>query len=120
MQSDWLIYRKKRIFHCKMAHLSADDFEREIIETERFICQQPPNSVLELTDLQGVAFTRRVTDLLRRSATRKKGHVLAEAVLISEFTGPKRVLLEVISRISGHPFTVFDRIEDAENWLIHK
>ena len=120
MRSEWSTVRRKRILHCNYAHLSEDDFEDEIHATEKLICQQPANSVLELTDLRGVALTRRVTDLLRRSAGRKKAFVLAEAVVVSEFSGAKRVLLEVISRISGQPFTVFEHVDEAEVWLSQK
>jgi hypothetical protein len=117
MQSSWSTVRDQRIFYCNFTNLSEDAFEAEIHETERIISQQPANSVRELTDLRGLALTRRVTDLLRRSAARKKPYVLIEAVVVSDFTGAKRVLLEVISRISGQPFTVFESVDAAERWL---
>jgi hypothetical protein len=108
------------MFYCNFAHLSGTDFEAEITECECEILQQPPNSVLELTDLRGVTLTRHITDSMRKSAVRKKGFVMAEAVVVSQFTGAKRVLLEVISRISGQPFTVFENIESAQDWLAQR
>jgi hypothetical protein len=120
MRSEWLYHRGKRIFYCNFVDLSLFDFEAELTACEREIFQQPPKSVLELTDLRGVPLTRTITDLLRTSAVRKKRFVMAEAVIVSEFTGAKRVLLEVISRISGQPFTVFESFESAQDWLAER
>lgn len=117
MKSVWVEHKGKRIFHCNYYFLSFDDFAYEITQTESIVCDQPFHSVLELTDIRGISMTRQVVDLLKMTQKKRKEYIIFEVVLILERRGPKRLLLEAISRSCGYPMKIYSDWLGALDWL---
>jgi len=98
--------------------LEIEKLQVEMDEVDAFIGQQPAASVSMLTDVRGLHGSPRVADMFKKSASHTKKHLRKSAVVGIGFSGPKKVLFDVVMRFSGAAVEIFDDIEKAKDWLI--
>lgn len=74
------------------------------------------NGLLRLTDIRGLYASEEVFQAFKDAAVRLRPHFKASAVV--GITGAKKVLLDVINRVTGIGVRPFDDIEQAKDWLV--
>lgn len=118
MQSEWQTHQGKRVFYCNYTHLGIEDLQIEMDAVDALLIQEPTNSVLILTDVRGMIGTPQIVNMFKKSASVTKGHIRRSALIGIGFTGPKKVLFDIVIRFSGQDVTLFDDIEKAKDWLV--
>jgi hypothetical protein len=118
MRSEWQTYKGKRIFFCNYASLDLGALQVEMNEVDDFIGKQPASSVLILTDVRGLVGSPKVVELFTKSSGHTKKFIRRSAVVGIGFSGPKKVLFDIVMRSSGADVTVFDDMEKARDWLV--
>ena len=97
--------------------MEIEKLQVEMDEVDAFIGQQPAASVLMLTDVRGLHGSPRVVDMFKKRASHIE-HLRKSAVVGIGFSGPKKVLFDVVMCFSGAAVEIFDDIEKAKDWLI--
>lgn len=118
MRSGWQTHKDKRLFFCNYAYLGIEELKAEIDAVDTYIAQQPPASVLMLTDLRGLRGSSLLLDMFKKSASITRRHLLKSAVVgIGFSSGPRKAFLDIVLNFSGTKLTVFEDIEKAKDWL---
>jgi hypothetical protein len=118
MRSEWLTYQGHRLFFCNYAQLTLENLKVEMAAVDAFIGQQPEGSVLILTDVRGLVGSPQVLDLFKQSTSHTKKYIRRSAVVGIGFSGPKKVLFDMVMRFSGQNVVVFEDPEKAKDWLV--
>jgi hypothetical protein len=118
MRSAWLTHKGHKYFYCNYSYLTVAVLESEMREVDEYIGGQPENSVVILTDVRGLVGTPQVFNMFRQSTIHTKKYICRSAVLGIGFSGPKKVLFDLVMRISGQNVVVFDDEEAAKDWLV--
>ena len=121
MKSHWITHKGERILYCDYRDYSLSDFEAlkaELEEVEELLSQESEGSVLGLTDIRGSVASREVVALFKDSATRTARHIERQAVV--GVTGIKKVLYDVVVRVSGQDARAFEDVEQAKDWLVEE
>ncbi len=120
MRSEWLTHQGRPIFFCNFAHLSVEALQAEITAVDALICQQPANSMTVLTDVRGLIGSPQVVNLFKNSTSRTKPYIRRSAVVGIGFSGPKKVLFDLVMRFSGQSVVIFEDMEQAKDWLVEE
>ena len=118
MKSGWIVYKNQRILYADYTGFEMD-FEgvnAEIAYINTLACQEPPDSVLLLVNVQGTTGTREAIGALKESAAKIKQSVFKTAVV--GITGFKEVLMKMIASYSGLSMVAVKDLEAAKEWLI--
>ena len=114
--------RLKHIFHngrqilfLDFSGCDAQDFPPLIKEAEKLIREEPPNSVLTLTDVTDAKYNLEVTEALKKFTKGNKPYVKAGAVV--GLDALKKIIYNSIMHFSGRNLLAFDDIEKAKDWL---
>ncbi len=118
MLSEWIAYKGHRLFICHYANLSLEALQAEIKLVDAALAQQPPASVLILTDVRGLVGSPQVVDMFKQSTARTKPYIRRSAVVGIGFSGPKKVLFDLVMRFSGQKAVVFEDELKAKDWLV--
>ena len=118
MKSRWVTHKGQKIFYIDLSDFQLDheSFIKELGAAETITCQQPENSLLVLTDVNGTIVSPEVMNFAKGSSARTMKHVRKTAVV--GITGMRKFLLGAVSRFSGQRFSVFDDVEEAKDWLV--
>lgn len=118
MRSKWIEYRGKRIFYQDFSNLmyNSEALKQELAAVQEVVLSQPLDSVLVLADFRNTQVTSEVLPLLNEASARTKSHVKKTAVL--GVVGIKRVLADMLTRLTGQPLKYFDDETLAKEWLI--
>ena len=119
MRSKWITHQGRQIFWQDFSHnglLGTDAVKEELQAVQEIVITQPKNSVLVLADFRDTQIGRDLLDLMVASSNITKPYVKKTAVL--GVVGMKRILADVLVRITGQTLTIFDDIEAAKDWLV--
>ncbi len=118
MKSKWITYKEKNIFYCDFTNMNIAQIQEEVDATDNEICRQPGNSVLVLSNMQGTPGNPQVVDIFKKSTSKTKPHVKKSAVLGVGYSGPRKILLDIVMKFSGQDVTLFDDEIIAKEWLV--
>ena len=119
MRSRWINHQDRQIFWQDFSHhdlLETDAVKEELRAVQEVVLREPKDSVLVLADFRDTQIGKDLLDLMIDSSSLTKEYVKKTAVL--GVVGTKRILADVLVRITGQELTIFDDIEAAKNWLI--
>src|SRR5690348_10471636 len=119
MRSKWITHKGQQILVQDFSDhylVDVDAVKEELAAVQQVVVQQPANSVLVLADFRNTQIGRGLMDMLVSSSNVTKNHVKKTAVL--GVVGTKRILGDMLTRITGQPLTFFDDIELAKDWLV--
>jgi hypothetical protein len=119
MRSKWITYKDHQIFYQDFSGqdlLNSDAIKRELEEVQAVVLKEPPASMLVLSDFRETQIGKDLMDLLIPSSRITKAHIKKTAVV--GVTGTKRFLLNTLIGFTGQQLSLFDKVEQAEEWLI--
>ena len=119
MRSKWITYKDRQILYQDFSgHYLVDAMlvKEELAAVQQIVVQQPENSVLVISDFTNTQIGRGLMDMLIASSKATKSHIKKTAVL--GVVGTKRILGDMLMRITGQQLTFFDDIEKAKDWLV--
>jgi hypothetical protein len=114
--------RVKHIFHngrqilfLDFSYCNVKDFPIIIAEAGKLIREEPPNSVLTLTDVTGAKYNLEVIEALKEFVKGNKPFVKAGAVI--GLDALKKIIYNSVMHLSRRNLLAFDDIEKARDWL---
>jgi hypothetical protein len=119
MRSRWITHKDKQILYQDFSGynlLESDAAKAELYAVQEIVCSQPDNSVLALSDFRETQIGKDLMDLMVASSRQMKLHVNKTALL--GITGTKRILVDMLVRLTGQQLTLFDTEEEAMEWLV--
>lgn len=111
----FITHNGARILHIDLAKKTPEQLLEAIREAKAIIAEQPPGSLLTLTDVEGSSYNRIVADELKAYVAHNKPFVRAGAVV--GLNDLKRVIFNFLNRVTGRTLKGFDRVEAAKDWL---
>ena len=97
---------------------SNEEALKTIEEATKLIREQPPNSVLTLTDVTGAKYNLEVTQAFKEFAKGNKTFVKAGAVV--GLDALKKIIYNSVMHFSGRNLFAFNDIEKAKDWLVEE
>lgn len=118
MKSSWRDHKGIRYFYADYSNYGRDidALREEVNGADSAIEQSPPESALVLVDIRNTVTSTDVVSLFKESTARTKGHVRKTAVV--GVTGVQRILVAAVARFSRETLHLFNRPEDAADWLV--
>jgi len=119
MRSKWITHKGRQIFWQDFSHnglSGADAIKEELRSVQDVVVRQPRASLLVLADFRDTQIGKEIMDMMVASSDATKTHVKKTAVL--GVVGTKRILAEMLTRLTGQQLTIFDNEETAKNWLV--
>lgn len=119
MKTQWITHKNKKILLADYSGLGLDTqaAKAEMAVAIKLARQEPLNSVLTLTDVNGTKGSPEMFALMRDTAAQIGPHAQKRALV-----GVSRVQMTFLNLInkasSSKPFIVFDDLENAKNWLV--
>ena len=89
-----------------------------INESVAHIRKQPQNSLLTLTNIEGMHFSNEIKDLFGDFIKGNKPYVKAGAVV--GLSGLQQILYNGLMKITGRDIKSFGSINEAKDWLVSK
>jgi hypothetical protein len=111
----FITHNGARILYIDLAKKTPEQLLEAIREAKAIIAEQPPGSLLTLTDVEGSSYNRVVADELKAYVAHNKPFVRAGAVV--GLNDLKRVIFNFLNRVTGRTLKGFDRVEMAKDWL---
>jgi len=84
-------------------------------ESVRYIRTQSPESVLTLTNIQGMHFNSEIRDLFNDFIKGNKPFVKAGAVI--GLAGLQQIVYNSLMKVTGRDIKAFAKAEEAKDWL---
>jgi hypothetical protein len=118
MKSKWIFYKGTKILYADYSGFNNDmaALQKENDEVDAVVCQQAPKSILCICDVRDTVASSEAVAIIKNSAKRTNPHVLKQAVI--GVTGVRRVLADAVVRFSGQNLSLFDTLEQAQEWLV--
>ena len=114
----YIYHQGRQILFLDFANCSVDEALGIINEAGPLISEQKEKSVLTLTDVTGARYNHDVTHAMKEFAKGNTPFVKASAVV--GLDGMKKIIYNVIIKVSGRNISVFDDIEHAKDWLVEQ
>ncbi len=111
----FITHDAKRILFIDLARKSPAELLEAIREAKAIIAEQPPGSLLTLTDVEGSTYNREVADELKAYVAHNKPYVRAGAVV--GLNDLKRVIFNFLNRVTGRSLKGFEQLSAAKDWL---
>lgn len=120
MRSKWIEFNEKKIFFQDFSNMlyHSELVKKELEEVQVVVKAEPAQSVLVLSDFRNTQVGSDLIPLLDAASRSTSGHVARTAVL--GVTGGKRILADLLTRITGQPLQYFDDEQAAKEWLTQK
>lgn len=118
MRSRWITHKGVRVFYQDFSGhniLDSDVVKQELAEVQVVVLQEPPNSLLVLSDFRETQIGKDLMELLTASSRVTKSHIKRTAVL--GVTGTKRIFASMLIGLTGQQLSLFDSEESALDWL---
>jgi len=118
VKSGFLTHHEKQIFLCDYSNFGSDSAAliAEMTAAEAVMGRQPENSLLVLMDVRNSVASKEAVESIKKGAVKTK-KVVRKLALVG-VTGVKKIIMQAVSRMSGHQATVFDNVEKAKDWLV--
>lgn len=114
-----ITHKGEPIFFMDFTNLTnVNDITGVINDSAKFIRNQPQNSLLTLTDLNGMHFSNEIKDLFSDFIKGNKPYVKAGAVV--GLNGLQQILYNGLMRLTGRDIKSFSSIQTAKDWLAEK
>lgn len=108
-------YEGASILLIDWSELQLEGIKEVMDEARAIIHSSPPLSVLALSDFTFTHYDKATADMLSDYAASNKPYMKASALV--GITGMKKILYNVVARISGRNFSLHDTREEAMKWL---
>jgi hypothetical protein len=118
MKSGWMTHNGKKIFFCRFSDMGFEELKQEVNYSDHEIASQPEASVIVLTDMSNVLGSPQVVDLFKKSTAFTKKYIKKSAAVGIGFSGPKKILFDIVMKFSGQKVDLFINLEEAKNWLV--
>jgi hypothetical protein len=119
MRSKWITYKGCKIFYQDFSGhdlLDSDAVKKELEEVQAIVLNEPPNSMLVISDFNNTQIGKDLMDLMVPSSRITQSHIKKTAVV--GVTGTKRFLANTLISFTGQKLSLFDTVEQAKEWLI--
>lgn len=119
MCTKWIDYQGKKILYQDFSHhglLDTGKTKDEFVILQKFILAEPPGSVCLLADFRNGQILKELLDAMIQNGGQTREHIKKIAALGG--AGPKRIMLDMVIRMTEQPITFFNDIESAQQWLI--
>ncbi len=112
-----ITHKGKTIFVMDFSNLSNATEIREVIsESSSFIRSQPRNSLLTMTNLNGMYFNNEVRDIFNNFLQGNKPYVKRSSVV--GLSGLQQILYNGLMKITGRDVKSFPSESGAKEWLV--
>ncbi len=111
-------HNNKEILFINLAKCSEDEFKTEFEKAREIISQQPPHSLLTLTDFTDIKYNREMVMFLREVAAYNKPFVKAAAVV--GVTGMEKIIYDAVIKLTRRKIELFNTLEAAKDWLVEQ
>ena len=120
MKSKWIIHKGTRVLYANLSDFKTNSqaFKVEMDAVVEMVSQMPPNSVLGLLDVRGTVLSTQVSEVLRGGASELKSYIHKRAIVATQITGFKKIIVSGIGRFVGRAPRLFDDVEKAKDWLV--
>ncbi len=118
MKTQWIVYKNMRILLADYSNcgMNSDQVKSEMQFAINLASKEPRNSVLTLTDVRGTKGSPEIINLMKDTAAKIAPFASKRAVV--GMAGIQRTFMEMINKIfTDKPFSMFDDIEKAKEWL---
>ena len=118
MKTKWITHKGKKILLADYSNFGMDtaSAKAEMAAAVGLAAQEPPSSVLTLTDVRGTKGSPEMVGLMQDTAKKIAPHARKRAVV--GVTGVQRTFVDMINKFSGNKtFVLFDDLEKAKDWL---
>ncbi len=109
-------YKGNSILIVDWSTLSLEGIVELAEEARGAIHSAPPHSLLILSDFTDTHYDKATADTLADYAVSNKPYVKASALV--GMTGMRKILYNVVSRVSGRDFSLHNTREEALEWLV--
>jgi len=111
----YIYHSGRQILFLDFSSCNVRDYPSIIDEAGRVIREEPPASVLTLTDVTGAQYNLEITQALKEFVKSNKPYVKAGAVV--GLDPLKKIIYNGVMHFSGRNLVAFDDIEKAKDWL---
>jgi hypothetical protein len=112
---DIVEYEGKEIIKADLSSLSVDDAVSVMKEATELIKTKPRNSVLFITDVHGVSYSRETVSGIKEFSMANSPFIKATAVVGMDTV--KQAILNTVRFLTLHEIKTFDSEQDAKDWL---
>ncbi len=119
MCTKWIEYHGEKILYQDFANYGLLDGEKSKEEfniMQQFILTEPPGSVRVLADFRNGWIMKELLDAMIENGALTRAHIKKIAAVGG--AGSKRVMLNMVTRMTEQSITFFDDPESAQQWLI--
>ncbi len=106
----------KKILFIDIANADLETIVAVTKETKQLIIKEPLNSVLTITNVDGISVSFGTIRVLKDLAVSNKPYVKASAAI--GLNSVQKVQLDIIMKFSGRNFPTFNTFNDAAEWLV--
>jgi hypothetical protein len=116
---EFITHKQSRVLLLDVSYsASVEENISAFTEAQRVILQQPPKSVLLLTDVTQAHYTQQAVDAMKEFSKTVTPHIKASAAV--GVSGIKKIVLQSLSRLSGRDIRMFDDRTQALDWLVQQ
>ena len=112
----WINYKEKEILYDDYTNLQGDEFVEAIKVISNHLMNSGKKDILLLIDINNSYTNKTVVNAFTEAGKRVRPIVKKTAVL--GITGVKKVLLNVVNKLSSIDANPFSTEEDAKDWLV--
>jgi len=117
MKSGLETYNGKRIFVAHYDHMTKDELLQEVTEVNAYMSANQINEdMLVLVDTTGTLVSPDVLTLFKEISSKSTQYKTKTAIL--GMTGPRRIFLDIVAKVSKTSATPFDDAQSAKDWLV--
>jgi hypothetical protein len=112
-------HRGTRILFLDFASVTRKNEALAYLEEARsVVSEQPPGSLLTLTDVSGTPVDREIVSATKDLLAHNRPYVKAGAIV--GVHGVLRTIYQALARLSRRSFALFDSLDEAKDWLVER
>jgi len=114
-----LTHKGKTILCLDIADLRINDkpeLNRLVEEAKKNIRQQPPKSVLIITNVKETKFDTEIANTIKEYARHNTPYIKASSLV--GVSGWAKIILTAVKTITGRDFHLAETVDEAKEWLI--
>lgn len=116
-----IIHKYKQVIDIDFSNLNSYNMPEilKVMETaKKTIRSNPPNSVLTITDFEGMFFNKEILDLMINYVAENKPYVKASAIIGAG--GLRKIAVNSAEKFSMRDLQLFDSEQEALDWLVEQ
>jgi hypothetical protein len=118
MKSKWETYKGKKIFCANYNQMTLEEVRAEVEAVKAYMAMNTEKSTLVLVDASGTLISPEVLNLFKEVAALSGTGQFAPKTALLGMTGPRRIFVEIVSKVSRSNFVPFDDAQKAKDWLV--